>query len=95
MLSFNASLISQRGGNICGQDYFVIVACEHCRSHYLYNKELRDIYYDPDDLFRRFFRIEGMNLPPCKGCGSLDWRFSEHDLTDVEIQLGAWAWVVD
>ena len=95
MLNFNASLISQRGGNACGEDLFVVVACEHCRSHYLYNEVLRDIYYDPDDLSRRFFRIVGMDLPPCRACGSLNWQFSEHELTDVEIKLGAWAWALE
>ncbi len=95
MLEFNISLIGQRGGNVCGQDHFVMVACEHCRSHYLYNEALKDIYYDADDLSRRFFRIEGINLPPCKGCGSIKWLFSEHPLTDVEVQLGAWGWVLE
>lgn len=95
MLVFNACIIEQQGGNVCGQDRFSVVACEHCRTHYLYNDELKDIYYDPDDLSRRFFNIKGMDLPPCSGCGSISWRFSDHQPADVEVQLGIWGWALE
>ncbi len=93
-LQFDLTLIQARGGNLCGDDRFTIVACAQCGTHYLYNEELRDIYYNPFDLSRRFFNIEMLGLPPCVGCGLIDWRFSASNPIKVEVQLGPWAWVL-
>jgi hypothetical protein len=91
-LAFNYSIIKQRGGNLCGEDRFSIEACGQCQGHYLFNQELKDVYYDTDDLSRRFFKIAGMSLPPCRYCGAINWQFNQPSPDQPSAQAGPWAW---
>lgn len=93
-LPFNHELIAEHGGNLCGADRFSVEACDRCQGHYLYNAELQDVYYDPDNFSRRFFRIEGMRLPPCRYCGELDWDFAAVSPPRAIVQTGPWGWVL-
>ena len=43
---------------------------------YLFNQEVKDVYYDPEDLSRHYFKIPGIDLPPCRYCGAIGWDFS-------------------
>lgn len=93
-MEFDIEAIEKRGGNLCGADRFVMVCCSECRTHYLFNLELNDVYYDPQDLKRRFFKLSGMRLPPCAGCGALEWEFAPEALSEMEVQVGPWSWVL-
>lgn len=93
-LTFDVEIISDRGGNICGSDRFSIEACSQCQGQYLYNDELKDVYFDPEDMSRHFFKIEGMDLPPCRYCGGLNWQFSPNLPGQAVVQTGPWAWVL-
>ena len=87
-------LLAARGANLCGEDKFDVVCCNNCQGQYLYNLELKDVYYDPADLKRRFFKIPGMQLPPCRYCGAVNWQFSEQGPDEVAILSGCWAWAL-
>ena len=93
-LLFNHEAIAERGGNLCGEDRFSIEACEQCQGHYLFNQELNDVYYDSEDLNRRFFKIPGITLPPCRYCGALNWQFARVAPDQTAAQLGPWAWAL-
>ena len=92
--AFNLELIADRGGNLSGYDKFSIEACDRCGGHYLYNAELRDVYYDDEDLSRRFFRVAGLALPPCSYCGALEWQFSLSSPDRASAQSGPWGFVL-
>ena len=94
MLTFDHEIIKERGGNLCGDDRFSIEACAKCQGQYLYNNELKDIYYDPFDLSRRFFNIEGIPLPPCGYCGALNWEFVMTPLEYASARIGPWGWAL-
>jgi len=94
-VAFDEYLIAEQGGNCCGQDRFTVISCASCQGHYLFNEELNDLYYDPRDLRRRFFKIPGMNPPPCTYCGDIDWQFSDQQLNIVAIKTGPWGWLLD
>ena len=92
-IAFNHALLVERGANVCGVDRFSIESCAQCQGQYLFNAELKDVYYDAEDLTRHFFKIPGMDLPPCRYCGSLSWEFGLAP-DRVAIQSGPWAWVL-
>lgn len=94
LIYFDHDEIAARGGNLCGEDAFAIGVCGKCSSQYLYNQVLHDVYFDPTDLQRRFFKIEGMALPPCRGCGQLGWELLTDTLEPVEQLTGPWAWAL-
>ncbi len=91
-MEFNHKLIGERGGNLCGEDHFSIETCAECQGQYLFNRELNDVYYDPEDLGRHFFKIAGIRLPPCRYCGAIDWQFTGHGLDQACAQSGTCAW---
>lgn len=93
-MQFNHRAIAERGGNLCGEDQFSIETCEHCQGHYLFNNELKDVYYDAEDLKRRFFKIPGISLPPCRYCGALNWQFASISIDHNVAQTGPWAWAL-
>jgi hypothetical protein len=93
-LVFDVEIILNRGGNVCGLDRFSVEVCSLCQGQYLYNDELKDVYFDPEDMSRHFFKIEGMDLPPCRYCGSLKWQFAEKQPEQATVQAGPWAWVL-
>ena len=92
-LQFNHRIIDQHGGNCCGEDRFTIVSCAECQGQYLFNRALNDIYYDPENLSRRFFKIEGIT-PPCGYCGAVSWQFAEPGPNEAAVYSGPWAWVL-
>ena len=69
-------------------------SCASCQGQYLYNAELNDVYFDSADLSRHFFKIPGMQLPPCRYCGDLRWEFSAVPPDKAAVQAGVWAWVL-
>jgi hypothetical protein len=89
-VQFNLALLAEKGANLCGEDRFSIEMCERCDGQYLYNDELKDVYFDPDDLARRFFKLAAMPLPPCRYCGALDWQFQARP-DAMLVQAGPWA----
>lgn len=91
---YNVKLIASKGGNLCGQDKLSIEACSECQGQYLYNQELNDVYYDPEDLSRHFFKIAGLDLPPCRYCGALRWQFAIAAPDQAQVQSGPWAWTL-
>jgi len=91
---FNTSLIDELGGNLCGEDRLSIQACNQCQGQYLFNAELNDVYFDPADLSKHFFKIPAISLPPCRYCGAINWDFSSVDLDKVSILSGPWGWVL-
>ena len=93
-MQFNISLITSRGGNLCGEDELSIQACAECQGQYLFNEIVNDVYYDSEDLSRHFFKIPGMDLPPCRYCGGLHWQFSSQVPDQQMVQSGPWAWVL-
>lgn len=93
-LVFNHQLIAERGGNLCGQDRFSIEMCAACQGQYLFNWELNDVYYDADDLSRHFFKVAGIDLPPCRYCGALNMQFSALQVDQASAQSGPWAWTL-
>ena len=93
-MEFNCALIGERGGNLCGEDRFTIEACAECQGQYLFNRVLNDVYYDPDDLTRRYFRIPGLTLPPCRYCGAIALQFSDTAPDRAAAQTGPWAWTL-
>ena len=90
----DSELVARRGGNVCGADRFSVEACGHCHGHYLFNAELNDVYFDPEDLGRRYFRLECISLPPCRYCGALQWDFAAEPPAQNEVQSGPWRWVL-
>ncbi len=93
-LTFNHTIIAERGGNLCGEDRFSVEACGACQGQYLFNQELKDVYFDPEDLARHFFKIPGMDLPPCGYCGAVIWDFAEISPDQASAQAGPWAWAL-
>ncbi len=93
-MPFDHALLARRGANLCGADDFQIVACASCQGHYLYNGELKDVYYAPGDLQRRFFRIAAIALPPCHYCGAIDWQISAAPVEHSAAQSGPWGWAI-
>ncbi|MGK0441589.1 MAG: hypothetical protein ACJA0N_001389 [Pseudohongiellaceae bacterium] len=93
-MQFNNDIIIERGGNLCGEDKLSIEACSACQGQYLYNAELKDLYYDPEDLSRHFFRIPGIDIPPCGYCGVLNWQFASPSPDQPQAQAGPWAWTL-
>lgn len=93
-MNFNIDIISRRGGNLCGEDDLSIQACAHCQGQYLFNQAVNDVYYDPEDLARHFFKIPGMDLPPCRYCGALHWEFAAPAPDQHIAQSGPWAWAL-
>lgn len=91
-LKFDHPLIAERGGNLCGEDRFSIESCNRCQGHYLYNDELKDVYYDPEDLGRHFFKIPAMRIPPCRHCGAIEWDFADAVIDQATAQSGPWGW---
>ena len=69
-------------------------ACASCQGQYLFNAEVKDVYYDPEDLARHFFKIPGMQLPPCRYCGELNWQFASAAPDHQQVQAGPWAWAL-
>ncbi len=92
VLEFNHKLIAKRGGNLCGEDLFSIESCAQCQGQYLFNRALKDVYYDPEDLSRHFFKVPGIDLPPCRYCGAMGWQFSLVVPDQLMAQTGPWAW---
>ncbi len=86
--------LAERGANLCGEDHFFVRSCSLCQGQYLYNREVNDVYFDPDDLGRHFFDIEGLPLPPCRYCGNINWSFSSQPPDLLAIQAGVWGWVL-
>ena len=93
-MKFNVKIIASKGGNLCGQDKLSVEACAKCQGQYLYNDELKDVYYDPEDLTRHYFNIPGMSLPPCRYCGDIQWVFDEARPDAQQVQSGPWAWAL-
>ena len=93
-MEFNLQIITERGGNLCGEDDFSIESCAQCQGQYLFNRELKDVYFDPEDLSRHFFKIPGMDLPPCRYCGAIGWGFSSKPPDQSIAQAGPWAWAL-
>lgn len=93
-VEFNHPLIGERGGNLCGEDQFSIEACDSCQGQYLFNCELKDVYYDSEDLSRHFFKHPALSLPPCRYCGQLDWQFALPAPDQPSAQSGPWAWTL-
>jgi hypothetical protein len=91
-MDFDLELLRVRGANLCEADRFDIRACCSCGRHYLFNNELKDVYYDPFNLTKRFFYIDSIALPPCAGCGDIDWALSA-PVPLVESLLGIWGWL--
>ncbi len=92
-LEFDLKAIARRGGNLCGEDRFSIEQCAACQGQYLFNAELSDVYYDPEDLSRHYFKIAGIDLPPCRYCGTLSWDFGAA-VGPSTAQTGPWAWAL-
>ena len=92
-MQFNIGLIPSKGGNLCGEDKLSVQACSECQGQYRFNKELNDVYYHAEELSRHFFKIPGLDLPPCRYCGALHWQFSATAPDQQQVQIGAWAWV--
>jgi hypothetical protein len=87
--------IQARGGGVYGDDDFEIVACANCGCQYLYNSEVLELYYDPQDLSRRYLNAEGYDIPPCRQCGIEDWSFEELSVNDkAKVETGAWSWAL-
>lgn len=93
-MKFNLALIAGYGGNLCGEDKFTVEACESCQGQYLYNAELKDVYYDPSNLARHFFKIPGIDLPPCRFCGAQGWQFAVPPPESISVQAGIWGWAL-
>jgi hypothetical protein len=87
--------IKARGGRICGDDDFEIVRCKNCGCQYLYNSEVLDLYYDPQDLRKRYLNMEGHEIPPCRQCHVAGWDFEELSADDgAEVVPGPWSWLL-
>lgn len=91
----NLAGIQARGGGVYGDDDFEIVACVSCGCQYLYNAEVLELYYDPQDLSVRYLNAEGENVPPCRRCGAEGWDFEELEADDgAKVASGPWSWAL-
>ena len=91
----NTDQIQARGGAVFDDDDFEIVACTSCGCQYLYNSEVLHLYYDPNDLQKRYFYIEGAEIPPCRECGTHNWSFEALSADDeAKVKSGPWAWTL-
>lgn len=91
--AIDIDLLKLRGANLCGDDKFDIVSADCCQQHYLFNVELKDIYFDPFDLSKRFFFVPALVLPPCAACGALNWQPRLDALSLSEKMTGCWGWI--
>ena len=92
----NLAGIQARGGGVHGDDDFEIVACVGCGCQYLYNSEVLELYYDPQDLSVRYLNAEGVNVPPCRRCGAEGWDFEELEADDgARVASGPWSWALE
>ena len=92
----NHAEIQARGGGVYGDDDFEIVACVNCGCQYLYNSEVLELYYDPQDLRARYLTAEGERIAPCRQCGTEDWNFEELSATDKAwVESGPWSWALN
>ena len=46
----NHKEIAERGGSVSSDDDFVVVACVNCSYQFLYNEEVLEMYYFPNEL---------------------------------------------
>ena len=92
----NHDAIKGRGGSpYDDDDDFEIVSCVNCGCQYLYNSEVLQLYYDPEDLRMRYLAVEGEDLPSCRQCGTPDFEFLELNPDDKsKVQSGPWAWAL-
>jgi hypothetical protein len=90
-ISFDSELLATAGANLCGEDDFSVLCCEACDGQYLFNRELNDIYYQPDNLNRHFFLLSGVSMPPCRYCGKVGWQNETWQADTASIQVGPWA----
>ena len=90
-LEFDTDLLAKAGANLCGDDRFTVICCARCEGQYLFNQELNDIYYDPDNLQRRFFRLPGISMPSCRYCGEVGWQASDEIIDKASVQVGPWS----
>jgi predicted nucleic-acid-binding Zn-ribbon protein len=91
----NHKEIAARGGNVGGDDDFVVLACINCHYQFLYNEEVLDIYYYPNELASsRHLYIDGNVLPPCPGCGSQNFDTENLDTNSPLVKQGPWAWAI-
>lgn len=86
--------IVARGGGTYGNDGFIIEACTSCGYQFLYNDEVWEIYFLPNDLANSHYDyVQGNQLPPCPGCGTCDFK-TETLNDEILIKQGPWAWAV-
>ena len=91
----NHDAIRARGGSVYDDDDFEIVACVHCGCQYLFNSEVLQLYYDPEDLGLVYLAIEGKDIPPCRQCGTRQFDFAELNADDIsKVQSGPWSWAL-
>lgn len=83
------AVIGERGGDLCGEDAFVVVACSACGRQYLYNEEILDMYPDPADLRKRYKHGESF---PCVGCDRTSWEEVALDTDSEAVTNGPWVW---
>ena len=80
---------------VFGDDDFEIVACTTCGCQYLYNDEVLQLYYDPNDLQKVYFYFDGEDIPPCRECGTQNWSYEELNADDeVKVASGPWSWTL-
>ena len=91
----NTAEIKARGGAVFDDDDFEIVACASCGCQYLYNSEVLQLYYDPNDLQKVYLYIDGADIPPCRECGTQNWTYDELSADDEAIvKSGPWSWAL-
>jgi DNA-directed RNA polymerase subunit RPC12/RpoP len=92
-MDINDTEIARRGGQVYGDEDFVVVQCTRCSAQFLYDEEILLLYPDPQDLSRQVLNIHSDTPLPCPQCGDEDWDFTNCE-SEAEVRGGRWGWIL-